>query len=179
MATPPLVCSSGSYNTFQGIVMDRCEIKMLEETTVKSTFSLCDLGIALDDFSSFSTCLEPGLSLLLNPEDIDMNGEVKLIIIKVTYPSSLDQSLRYINFTHQGKVLPIGDIMILTGNPAVDAPGRGWDLSPNGTDITSPYFDQGGMTLYNPHAVRINIQVILGSNPPNTIASTNSDYLVS
>jgi hypothetical protein len=179
MATPPLVCSSGSYNQFQGIVMDRCEIKMLEGTTVKSTFSLCDFGITLDDFSSFSTCLEPGLSLLLNPEGIDMNGEVKLIIIRVTYPSSLDPSLRYINFTHQGKVLPIGDIMILSGNPAVDAPGRGWDLSPDGTDISSPYFEQGGMILYNPHTARINIQVILGSNPPNTVSTSNGDYLVS
>lgn len=166
MATPPLVCSSGAYNQFQGIVMDRCEIKMLDGTTTKSSFSLCDVVITLDDFLSFNTCLEPGISLLLNPEGIDMNGEVKLIIIKATYPSSMDPSLRYINFIHQGKTLPIGDLMILTGNPTAGSPGRGWDLSPNGTEISSPYFDQGGMVLYNPQTTKINIQVLLGSNPP-------------
>lgn len=179
MATSPLVCSSSIYDTFQGIVMDRCEIKMIEGTSVKSSFSLCDVGLSIDDFASFSTCLEPGLSLLLNPEGIDMNGEVKLIIIKVTYPSTMDPTQKYINFINQGMTLPIGDIMILTGNPAKDAPGRGWDLSPNGSDLSSPYFDQGGMVLYNPHQSRINIQVILGSNPENTSAASNSDYIIS
>jgi len=179
MATPPLVCSSSVYNTFQGIVMDRCEIKMLEGTTVKSTFSLCDFGISIDDFSAFSTCLEPGLSFLLNPEGIDINGEVKLIIIKASYPTSLDPSLRFINFINQGRTLPMGDIMVLTGNPASDAPGRGWDISPDGSGISSPYFEQGGMLLYNPQTVRINIQVIIGSNPPNTVTPSNSDYITS
>lgn len=179
MATPPLTCSSSVYDTFQGIVMDRCEIKMLEGTAVKSSFSLCDVGLSVDDFSSFSTCLEPGLSLLLNPEGIDIDGEVKLIIIKVSYPSTLDPTQKFINFINQGMTLPIGDIMILSGNPTADSPGRGWDLSPDGTDISSPYFEQGGMLLYNPQSVRINIQVILGSNPPSTTGVSNTDYIVS
>ena len=179
MATPPLICSQTVYSTFQGIVMDRCEIKMLEGTAVKSTFSLCDFGMSIDDFSSFSTCLEPGLSMILNPEGIDINGEIKLLIIKVLYPSTLPNESRYINFINQGRTMPIGDIMMLTGNPASDAPGRGWDLTPDGTELTSPYFDQGGMILYNPHSVRINIQVILGSNPPNTTSSSNGDYISS
>ena len=63
--------------------------------------------------------------------------------------------------------MPMANLTILTGNPSDLSPyinNRGWDLDPNGSDIESPFFSEGGMLLYNPHSVRVNVEVILGGN---------------
>lgn len=183
MATPPLVCSSPANSTFRGIGMDRCELKLYDGTIVKSTFSLCDFSSQIDDFSYSTTCLEPGRSFIINSDNIGSNGEVKMIIIKVSYPSSLVYQDKYINFINQGKTLPIGDIMMLSGNPNSNSPGRGWDLNANGTDITSPYFTDGGIILFNPHSVKINVQIIIGftatiETSDIFITTEDNDYLM-
>jgi hypothetical protein len=85
-------------------------------------------------------------------------------MIKVTYPTTLPVASRFINIIYNGAYLPMANLTILTGNPSdysPNFPGRGWDLDPNGSDIESPFFSQGGMLLYNPHSVRVNVEVIL------------------
>jgi hypothetical protein len=61
----------------------------------------------------------------------------------------------------------MGSLSIFTGNPSQYSPyipNRGWDLDPNGSDIESPFFSEGGMLLYNPHSVRVNVEVLLANN---------------
>ena len=66
----------------------------------------------------------------------------------------------------------MSELTILTGNSNYIF--GGWDLDPNGSDIESPYFEQGGMLLYNPHSVRVNVEVIIAEG---LIASEITNYL--
>ena len=93
-------------------------------------------------------------------------------MIKVTYPTSLPLASRFINLIYNGNQLPIGNLMILTGNSNYVL--GGWDLDPNGTDIQSPYFQQGGMLLYNPHSVKVNVEVIIADG---LVSDTVTNYL--
>ena len=160
MATPPLICNTIE---FEGSIMQRCNLQVIKGTTVIREMSLCDTSITINDYSSFSGCVYSGASLFLTPDNL---GEISFIMIKVTYPTSLPVSSRFINLVYRGKNLPIANLMILTGNPSSTSPytgNRGWDLEPNGTEVTSPYFEEGGMLLYNPHGVKVNVEVILAN----------------
>lgn len=159
MATPPIVCNTID---FEGAIFQRCNLQVVRGTTVLREISLCDTDIVLNNYSSFSGCVYGNSSLILSSEGL---GEISFIMIKATYPSTLPVSNRYINIIYNGQYLPMANLTILTGNPSDISPyfyDRGWDLDPNGSDIESPFFNQGGMILYNPHSVRVNVEVILG-----------------
>ncbi|NBU97406.1 MAG: hypothetical protein EBS19_04170 [Spirochaetia bacterium] len=161
MATPPLVCNTIQ---FEGAIFQRCNLQVIRGTTVLREISLCDTNIVLNNYSSFSGCVYANSSLILNAEGL---GELCFIMIKATYPSVLPVSSRFINILYNGAYMPMANLTILTGNPSDISPymnNRGWDLDPDGSDIESPFFSQGGMLLYNPHSVRVNIDVILGGN---------------
>jgi hypothetical protein len=158
MATAPQICNTID---FEGTIFQRCNLQVTKGTTVIREISLCDTDIILNNFSSFSGCVYGNSSLLLNSEGL---GELSFIMVKATYPSVLPIASRFINIIYNGNYLPMSNLTILTGNPSNTSPqflNRGWDLDPNGSDIESPYFSSGGMLLYNPHAVRVNIEVIL------------------
>jgi hypothetical protein len=161
MATPPTVCDTIQ---FEGAIFQRCNLQVIKGTTILREISLCDTNIILNNYTSFNGCVYGNSSLILNSEGL---GEVSFIMIKASYPSTLPVYSRFINIIYNGSYLPMSGITLLTGNPSDLSPyflGRGWDLDPNGSDIESPYFDQGGMLLYNPHSVRVNVEVIIGGN---------------
>lgn len=91
--------------------------------------------------------LEANGSSMLDPGNIsNANGEVTGIIILAEFPSldtadaNVTENDKYIHYTyHNGQVLNMGKLLVLTGTGAVNA---GWNL------IGSP----GGMLLSNPHA---------------------------
>lgn len=158
MATPPLVCNTIE---FEGAIFQRCNLQVVKGTTVIREISLCDTDIVINNFTSFNGCVYSNSTLLLNSEGL---GELSLIIIKASYPSTLPSSSKFINIIYKGNYLPMSELTILTGNPSDTSPyigGKGWDLDPNGSDIESPYFSNGGMLLYNPHSVKVNVSVIL------------------
>ena len=154
MATPPLVCDAIQ---FEGSLFQRCNLQVVKGTTIIREFSFCDTDIILNNVSSFNGCVYPNSSLVLTSEGLN---NVDFIVIKATYSSLLPVASRFINVIYQGNYLPISDLMILTGNS--NYVFGGWDLDPNGSDIESPYFEQGGMLLYNPHSSRVNVEVIIG-----------------
>jgi hypothetical protein len=161
MATPPLACNTVE---FEGSIFQRCNLQVVKGTMVVREFSFCDTDIIINDFSSFSGCVYPNSTLVLNSEGL---GEVSFIMIKASYPSTLPAVSKYINIIYNGSYLPMGSLSIFTGNPSQYSPyipNRGWDLDPNGSDIESPFFSEGGMLLYNPHSVRVNVEVLLANN---------------
>lgn len=161
MATPPLVCDPIQ---FEGAIFQRCNLQVIRGTTVIKEMSLCDTSIEIGNYSSFSGCVYGNSSLVLNSEGM---GELCFIMIKASYPTTLPVSSRFINIIYNGAYLPMSNLTILTGNPSDLSPytnNRGWDLDPNGSDIESPFFSNGGMILYNPHSVRVNVDVILGGS---------------
>lgn len=175
MATPPLVCNTIE---FEGAIFQRCNLQMVRGTTVLNQISLCDTDITLNNFSSFSGCVYPNSTLILNAEGL---SNVDFVMIKVSYPSTLPIASKYINIIYNGAYLPIANMTILTGNSNYIF--GGWDLDPNGSDIESPYFEQGGMLLYNPHSVRVNVEVVIGeglvgSEITNYLTDENGNILV-
>lgn len=166
MATPPQVCNTIE---FEGIIFQRCNLQAVRGTTVLRGISLCDTDIVINNFTSFNGCVYPNSTLILNSDGI---GEISFIMIKASYPTTLPVASRYINMIYNGNYLPMGNLTILTGNPGDYSPylaDRGWDLDPNGSDIESPYFSEGGMLLYNPHSVRVNVEVILAGGFTSTV----------
>jgi hypothetical protein len=160
MATPPLICNPIQ---FEGSIIQRSNLQVIKGTTVIREMSLLDTDITINDYASFNGCVYSGSSLLLTPDNL---GEISFILIKATYPTTLPTASRFINLVYKGKNLPMANLTILTGNPSTLSPysdNRGWDLDPNGTEVTSPYFTEGGMLLYNPHGVKINVEVILAN----------------
>jgi len=175
MATPPLVCNTIE---FEGAIFQRCNLQVVRGTTVIREMSLCDTDIILNNFSSFSGCVYSNSSLILNGEGLN---NIDFVMIKVTYPTTLPISSRFINIIYNGNYLPISNFILLTGNSNYIF--GGWDLDPNGSDIESPYFEQGGMLLYNPHSVRVNVEVVLGEGLitdeiTNYLADQNGSILV-
>jgi hypothetical protein len=154
MATPPIVCNTIQ---FEGAIFQRCNLQVVRGTTVLRDISLCDTDIVLNNYSSFSGCVYGNSSLLLSAAGLN---NVDFVMIKATYPNTLPVSNRFINILYNGNYLPMANLTILTGNSNYIF--GGWDLDPNGSDIESPYFEQGGMLLYNPHSVRVNVEVVIG-----------------
>lgn len=160
MATPPLICDPIE---FQGSLFQRCNLQVVNGNTVIREISFCDVNIQLETVYSFNGCVYPGSSLLITAEEMPL---VSFILIRASYPSVLPVASRFISVIYNGNYLPMSDLTILTGNIDTGSPGdplASWDLDPNGSDIESPYFSQGGMILYNPHNVKVNVKVILGS----------------
>jgi hypothetical protein len=166
MATPPQICNTIE---FEGSIFQRCNLQVVRGTTVIREITLCDTNIILNNFSSFSGCVYGNSSLLLTGEGLN---SVDFVMIKATYPSTLPVASKFINIIYNGSYLPMGNLTILTGNSNYIF--GGWDLDPNGSDIESPYFEQGGMLLYNPHSVRVNVEVIIGEG---LITSEITNYL--
>ena len=166
MATPPLVCNTIE---FEGLIFQRCNLQSVKGNTVVSEVSFCDTNISLDEFNSFKACVYPGSSMLLTAEGL---SDVTFILIKASYPNTLPVASRFINIIYNGNYLPMSNLTILTGNTA--NPQSEWDLDPNGSDIESPFFSQGGMLLYNPHSVRVNVEIIIGSG----ISTADTSFIV-
>jgi len=166
MATPPLVCDTIQ---FEGAIFQRCNLQIVNGTKVVREISFCDTDIVLNNYSSFSGCVYGNSSLLLSAEGLN---NVDFVMIKATYPTSLPVSNRFINILYNGNYLPMANLTILTGNSNYIF--GGWELDPNGSDIESPYFEQGGMLLYNPHSVRVNVEVIIGEG---LVSSEITEYL--
>jgi hypothetical protein len=180
MATPPLICNTIE---FEGSIFQRCNLQVIKGTTVIREISLCDTNIVVSDYSSFNGCVYPSSSLLLNTENL---GGISFIMIKASYPTSLPVSSRFINIIYNNKFLPMANLTILTANPGSSnwAPNRIWDLNPNGSELASPYFSDGGMLLYNPHGVKVNVEILLANKITGTsddeglISSSEGDFII-
>jgi hypothetical protein len=160
MATPPLICNP---TEFQGSLFQRCDLQVVNGNTIIRQISFCDIDISLERVYSFNGCIYPNSSLALISEEIPL---ASFILIRAKYPMALPVSSRFITIIYKGEVLPMSDLTILTGNINTGSPGNSffsWDLSQIASTTGSPSFLHHGMILQNPHSVKVNIEVILGS----------------
>lgn len=99
-------------------------------------------------------------------------GEVSLIVIKVKYDKSLEESQKLISMSYLGKTLPIKNMTFLTGKTLDHIKHHGWDLEPYGqaNDVsspvlspmpTSPDFTRGGIIINNLTTKEIEVEILV------------------
>jgi hypothetical protein len=164
MATAPLICKADLANTLiEGGQFNRCTFQVTKDSSVLNSFDFCDFSLDIDDFFAQSLKLKGGSAFLLDDSGLSNSfGEVKALIISVKYPSSFTtDSSKYINLIYEGKVYPIGNFHIWTGEPG-SVSGRGISIFPI-PSITDPLYNEGGVVLHNPHANDVEITTIVAS----------------
>jgi len=172
MATAPLICQADLANTLiEGGHFDKCTLLVTKDSTIVNSFNFCDFSLDIDEFFTQNLTLGPGSAFLLDDGGLANSfGEVKFLLIKVTYPQSFTQdSNKYINLVHESVTYPIGELHVWTGNPG-DSAGMGIAVSPSG----SPQYSSGGIVLYNPHAGSVDLKIVIASGGPILSAGSAS-----
>jgi len=166
MATPPLICTTDIANTLvERGSFDRCTFKVTKDSAILNTMSFCDYSMDIGDFFTQNLCLKGKSAFLVDDSGLGNEfGEIKFFLAKVTYPSNFKKDVdKYIEMVYFNKTYPIGEICILSGEPGLN-PGMGITIDPQGSEITSPYFSNGGIVLYNPHDYQVDIKMIIASS---------------
>ena len=161
MATPPKICETVIGT---GVIFDNCSFYFTKSGSPGYVLDLCDFRLDINDFFMNEFCLyaQTSQNIVMDSVNTTQPGEVSFIAIKVKYPSTVLTENKYLNFLYKSVTYPLGDLMILTGNPKAGFTGHGIDLDPNGSDIISPILSLGGILLENPHTYKVNIQVLVG-----------------
>jgi hypothetical protein len=179
MATRPIICPPG---TVPGFVFFKDKF-VLDEGSVKTTFfNLSDILLGVSAYSRIKISLKSSTSVMLSQTDlVDNEGFVRWIAIKVLYPEPVSpilynselpfvpgyprptngtpQNQKYLTWTYEGNTYPLGELMILSGNPAgsINSELIGWNLSDQ--DIAFP---GGGITITNPHdAMNVKLEIMV------------------
>jgi hypothetical protein len=179
MATRPIICPPSIP---PGFVFYKDKF-VLEEGGQKTTFfDLSQILIGVSAYSRLKITLKSNSSVMLSQSDlVDNEGFVRWIAIKAVYPApenpilynselpiipglprptnGTPQNQKYLNWTYEGDTYPLGELMILSGNPAgsIDADAIGWNLS--NQDIL---YSGGGITITNPHdAMTVKLEIIV------------------
>lgn len=172
MAKAPLICQADLANTLiQGGHFDRCTFTVTKDSSIMNSFSFCDYSLDIDDFFSQSVTLTGGRAFLLDDAGLgNAFGEVKFLLISAKYSSTFtSDSDKYIHLIYEGNTYPMGSIHIWTGQPGESA-GSGITLNPNGTGLTSPQFNGGGLVLHNPHSGSVDLKIVVASGGPTLSA---------
>jgi uncharacterized membrane protein YgcG len=172
MATAPLICQADLANTLiEGGHFDKCTLLVTKDSTIVNSFNFCDFSLDIDEFFTQNLTLGPGSAFLLDDGGLANSfGEIKFLLIKVTYPSSfIKDTDKYVNMVHEGVTYPIGELHIWTGNPG-DSVGMGIAIAPSG----DPQYSTGGIVLHNPHSNAVSIKAILASSASQGVSTGTS-----
>lgn len=168
MATPPLVCAADLANSLiERAYFDRCTLLITRDNSLINAMNLCNYSMEIDDFFTQHVRLKANGAFLLDDAGIGKSfGQVKFLLIKVKYPSTFtNYTDKYIEIKYQGTTYPIGELHIWTGNPST-VPVTGVVVDPGGSEYTSPYFDIGGVVIYNPHSNYVDLDIMIASSVP-------------
>jgi uncharacterized membrane protein YgcG len=171
MAKAPLICQADLANTLiEGGHFDKCTLLVTKDSTVVNSFNFCDFSLDIDEFFTQNLTLGPGSAFLLDDGGLSNSfGEVKFLLIKVSYPTTFTRdSDKYIDLIHESSTYSIGELHIWTGNPG-DSAGMGIAVSPSG----DPQYSTGGIVLHNPHTNSVSIKIIVASSASQGV-STNT-----
>jgi hypothetical protein len=179
MATRPIICPPSN---FPGFVFYKDKFVLEEGNTKTPFFDLSSLLLGVSAYSRLKITLQSSTSVLLSQTDlVDNDGFVRWIAIKAVYPPPISpilynaevpvvpglprptngtpQNQKYLTWTYEGNTYPLGELMILSGNPAgsIDADAIGWNLSSQ--DIK---YSGGGITITNPHdAMTVKLEIMV------------------
>lgn len=179
MATRPIICPPLVY---PGFVFYKDKFVLDQDNKKTTFFDLSQLLIGVSSYSRLKITLQPSTSVLLSQSDlVDNEGFVRWIAIKADYPAPVSpilynaevpfipgyprptngtpQNQKYLNWTYEGNTYPLGELMILSGNPAgsVDADAIGWNLSSQNI-----VYSGGGITITNPHdAMVVKLEIMV------------------
>ena len=180
MATPPLICSADIANSLiERTYFDRCTLLVTRDQSLINSMNFCNYSMDIDDFFTQSLRLKANTAFLLDDASLGTYyGGIKFLLVKVTYPASFTTYTdRFIYLKYLGNSYPISELNIWTGNPGVN-PASSILVTPGNSEYSSPYFDTGGMVLYNPHNIYVDLDIIIASSvPPVGTTDVNNQYL--
>ena len=158
---------------YRKVSFQSCNLDIKEGTNVLSVTSLCDFKLESLGSSELGGCggsLKKNVTLnasgtytLTASEIGQAQGEVQMIVAKVTYQKNHPVEDQLVYWEYKGNVYPLNSLMILTGRTQAEIPWQGWDLGyysnnpPNPTfspeifpQISSPDLTFGGIMFSNP-----------------------------
>jgi len=148
MATQPITCpydEGTGFRFYRGnLVLDSGS-----DFNPQVYLELSDLMQETQAFSRNRVNLKAGKRYLLSQTNIGDNlGYVSFIGVKATFPSTVVESKKYLEWTYLESTYYMGELMVLSGKriSATDSLDEGWFLSKPGI-----YSDEGGIVFYNPH----------------------------
>lgn len=162
MATQPINCP---YDVTEGLRFYKEDLVLDDGNSMNPIkyLSLSDLSIPVNKFSRSRVTLSPGSRSLLSQSDIaDENGYVSFIAVKAVYPSTVVESRKYINWTYQGNINNMGELMVLSGPKVstINSEYLGWNLSKPGT--VSGNIGDGGISFYNPSTdITVKLEILV------------------
>lgn len=160
-----------------------CDLIIREGMDTLESVSLCDFkleGLINDENLPNSRSaikkiiLKPNEEYtLVSPEIGQQQGEVQMIIVKVTYLFEHEESDRYITWKYKNETYPLGELMILTGRTKLNETWKGWDLSyysstsnisfnpPFNPPVSQPDLNEGGIIFKNITQHNVDIEIFI------------------
>jgi hypothetical protein len=161
---------------YRRIGFQSCNLDIKEGSNVLSTISLCDFKLESLGNSDLGGCggslkknvtLNSSSTYTLTASEIGQaQGEVQMIVVKVTYQKNHLDEDRLIYWEYKGNTYPLKDLMILTGRTQPEIPWQGWDLGYYSNNPPIPPFSpQVYPVIASPD---LTFGGIMFSNPSNT-----------
>jgi hypothetical protein len=167
MATRPIDCQTGP----DGLLFDRYDLKYFEAVSsiMTTEMELKDLDFEISGYAMQRFRLKANECTLLDMSNTGtVDGMVKIIIAKVTYPEGKYENMKYINFSYRNKTMPLGKLLLLTGAGGLitDSWNQNenfWDLNSGRTSYQPVYYEEGGIIFCNPHSFDVTLEVLVGA----------------
>ena len=119
--------------------------------------------------------ISPGANYTLYGGNISQDqGEVSMIIIRITYDPSLTEDQQLITLEYEGKIFPCNNLFFVTGKTLDTIKYHGWDLEPWNDQAESPQFSPvishmptspdlnfGGILINNPTTQEIEVEILV------------------
>lgn len=158
MATQPITCP---YDEGTGFRFHRGNL-VLDDGGMKLPvyLELRDMFQETPAFSKNRVFLKANKCFLLSQTDIgDNDGYVSFIAVKATFPASVVESKKYLEWTYLGKTYYMGELMVLSGKKisTTDSIQEGWLLSKPGV-----YSELGGIVFCNTHSdIDVKLEILV------------------
>lgn len=158
MATQPITCP---YDEGTGFRFHRGNL-VLDDGGMKLPvyLELRDMFQETPAFSKNRVFLKANKCFLLSQTNVgDDDGYVSFIAVKATFPSTVVESKKYLEWTYLGNTYYMGELMVLSGKnlSTTDSIQEGWLLSKPGV-----YSELGGIVFCNTHSdIDIKLEILV------------------
>lgn len=170
MATKPKICNDGALPS-DGFLFNRNDLSFFNSSngSITSEESLSDIDLTFYSYAFQKFKIKSDQCKLLDLSNTpDINGLVRLIIIRVTYPDDVYENKKFITFQYKDHIRPIGKLCLLTGSGGVfdDSSNQSenfWDFNAEDSSYNSAYFSKGGFILCNSNTFDVKVEVLIAN----------------